>query len=159
MHPQTRHLVLPSSHPSSIQIYSLQTSSLVSELEVAPSNRVSRPFDKPLVPSRVVHIALSDCGGWLATVDMRDDSNEGFGKEIFLKIWEWDATNNTWDLNTKIDSPHGDHSVNSLSFSPSSRIEQREPLLVSTGDDLNVKTWMVRVSSDKKAEVTSNVNL
>jgi NET1-associated nuclear protein 1 (U3 small nucleolar RNA-associated protein 17) len=114
---------------------------------------VSRPFKKPIKPCHVDQIAISNSGEWLATVDMRDGFSEGFGLECYLKFWLWDEMANTWHLNTKIDSPHGNHKVNSLAFNPAS-FETGDVLLVSTGDDGNTKTWCTRLSSQKSDEST-----
>ncbi|KAG2155572.1 WD40-repeat-containing domain protein [Suillus clintonianus] len=59
VHPLSSTLVLPSSHPSSLQTYSPSSSMLVAELEVSPSNRVSRQEDKMLEPSRVERVGTS----------------------------------------------------------------------------------------------------
>lgn len=150
MQPKSQNLILPSSHPSSIQIYSPSAASLIAELEVSPSNRVSRPFQKRLNPSRVDLIAISDCGTWLATIDMRDGSDEGMGLNVFLKIWQGDELEKTWDLNTKIDRPHGSSKVQSIAFSSSNHVSG--PLLASTGDDANVRTWNLRRQTDKDSE-------
>jgi NET1-associated nuclear protein 1 (U3 small nucleolar RNA-associated protein 17) len=150
MQAKSQTLILPSSHPSFIQIYSPSTACLIAELEVSPSNRVSRPFQKRLNPSRVDLIATSDCGTWLATIDMRDGSDEGMSVDVFLKIWRWNESEKTWDLNTKVDRPHGSNKVNSLAFSPSHH--GAEPLLASTGGDANVKTWNLRRQTDKDPE-------
>lgn len=156
MHPQSGHLFLPSSHPSSLQIYSPTSSSLVTEVEVSPSNRVSRPHEKPLEPCRVDQIAISACGRWLATVDLRDGSDEGFGLEVYLKLWGWYESENRWDLNTKVDRPHGNHKVHSISFSPSAQNEMGT-LLVSTGGDGNTKTWATKVHTEKNEESESEL--
>jgi NET1-associated nuclear protein 1 (U3 small nucleolar RNA-associated protein 17) len=150
MQPKSQNLILPASHPSSIQIYSPSTASLIAELEVSPSNRVSRPFQKRLNPSRVDLIAISDCGTWLATIDMRDGSDEGMGLDVFLKIWQWNESEKAWDLNTKVDRPHGSNKVHSIAFS--STHHGSGPLLASTGGDANVRTWNLRQQTDKDSE-------
>ena len=150
MQPKSRTLILPSSHPSSIQIYSPSAASLIAELEVSPSNRVSRPFQKRLNPSRVDLIAISDCGTWLATIDMRDGSDESIGLDVFLKVWQRNESEKTWDLNTKVDRPHGSNKVHSIAFS--STPHGSGPLLASTGGDANVRTWNLRQQPDKDSE-------
>ncbi|CCA69810.1 hypothetical protein PIIN_03751 [Serendipita indica DSM 11827] len=150
IHARSRNIFLLSSHPSSIQIYSPLSSSLLAELEVAPSNRVSRPYAAPLQPPRVELIAVSECGKWLATVDVRDETSEGFSIEIALKVWYWDETERIWDLNTKIDRPHGPNKLTSIAFSPSSKMQ--ELLLATTGDDHNVKTWCLRATGRKEED-------
>lgn len=134
-------LILPSSHPSSLQIYSPSSSRLISELEVSPSNRVSRRDEKIIVPSCVEHAVISPSGEWLATIDVRK-ADDGFRDEIYLKIWLWDQKGGRWTLNTRIDRPHALHNVTCLAFSPLSK--NCLSYLVTTGDDGNVKTWGLR---------------
>ncbi|KAL1739499.1 WD40-repeat-containing domain protein [Schizophyllum fasciatum] len=142
VHNQTATLILPSSHPSSLQVYSPSASQLVSELEVSPSNRVSRRDDVPLEPARVEKAVVSLSGDWMATVDSRagDDTVRG---EVYLKMWAWDRKSSSWALNTRIDRPHGQGRVIDVRFSPSINLEQ--PLqLVTTGEDGFIKLWRVR---------------
>ena len=147
-HSTTQTLLLPSSHPSSLQVYSLSSSKLHSELEVSPSNRVSRPHEKPLTSPQVDLVSVSSNGEWMATLDARDDPYDGFGMEVSLKIWRWGSTGGRWELNTRIERPHGLHHVRSIEFSPSG-----EGLLVSTGEDGNIKTWVERKVKEKKGDV------
>ncbi|KIL71460.1 hypothetical protein M378DRAFT_188919 [Amanita muscaria Koide BX008] len=140
-------LILPSSHPSALQIYSPYSSKLLYELEVTPSNRVSRRDEKPIVPPRVEKIAVSPLGQWMATIDTREE-DETFHGEIYLKLWRWDSKNAIWILNTRIDRPHGSKRLTALSFSPSSA-----SYLVTTGEDGVVKIWGIRTAKRKSGEV------
>ena len=142
VHPLTFTWLLPSSHPSSLQIYSLSSSSLLSELEVSPSNRVSRRDEKPLLPSRVEKITISSTGSWMATVDSRAGDVD-FRPEVYLKFWSW-VRADEWILNTRIDRPHGVHQVTDISFSPCVRTGT-SPMLVSTGEDARIKVWQLRL--------------
>jgi NET1-associated nuclear protein 1 (U3 small nucleolar RNA-associated protein 17) len=146
VHALSATVILPSSHPSSLQTYSPSRSRLVAELEVAPSNRVSRRESKALEPSRVELAAVSPSGEWMATVDTRigDDSFRG---EAYLKIWQWDKGFGFWLLNSRIDRPHGLMKVTSASFSP-----KPLSLLVTTGQDGNIKTWTLRTVRSKKKD-------
>jgi NET1-associated nuclear protein 1 (U3 small nucleolar RNA-associated protein 17) len=121
-------LILPSSHPQSLQIYSPSTSTLLSELEVSPSNRVSRRDDKPLEVSHVDHVALSSCGLWMATLDTRN-GELGYPPEIFLKIWAWSETASEWSLHSRIDQPHGNNHISNIAFGPQSG---QNPLYLSS---------------------------
>ena len=76
MHHQSATVILPASHPSSLQIYSPESSSLVSELEVSASNRVSRRDEKPLEASRVDYAVVDQRGEWMATIDKRENEEE-----------------------------------------------------------------------------------
>ncbi|OAX43021.1 WD40 repeat-like protein [Rhizopogon vinicolor AM-OR11-026] len=147
VHSLSSTLVLPSSHPSSLQTYSPSSSVLVAELEVSPSNRVSRQEEKMLEPSRVERVVISSSGEWMATIDRRE-GDESFRGEIYLKIWWWDKKTAFWILNTRVDRPHGLEKVTSMSFNPSDDIQ-----LVTTGEDRNVKTWRIRSTKDKKGNV------
>ena len=147
VHSLSSTLVLPSSHPSSLQTYSPSSSMLVAELEVSPSNRVSRQEEKMLEPSRVERVVISPSGEWMATIDRRE-GDESFRGEIYLKIWWWDKKTAFWILNTRVDRPHGLNKVTSMSFNPSDDIQ-----LVTTGEDRNVKTWRIRSTKDKKGYV------
>ncbi|KAG6841761.1 hypothetical protein C0991_007090 [Blastosporella zonata] len=147
VHPLSSTLILPSSHPSSLQIFSPSSLKLVAELEVSPSNRVSRRDDKPIEPSYVEQTSVSLSGEWLATIDVRQ-GDDGFRDEIYLKLWRWDAKSSRWTLNTRVDHPHGFHKVTCISFSPVSK-----HLLVTTGEDGAVKTWGVRSVKRKSGDV------
>ncbi|KAH7916435.1 hypothetical protein BJ138DRAFT_1139745 [Hygrophoropsis aurantiaca] len=147
VHAASDTLILPSSHPSSLQTYSPSSSILIAELEVSPSNRVSRTDDRALEPSRVEHVVISASGEWMATIDRREGDGT-FRGEVYLKFWWWDKKAAFWILNTRIDQPHGSYRVTSLSFNPlgDSQLIQ----LVTTGEDGNVKTWRIRSTKDKK---------
>ncbi|KAJ7786480.1 quinon protein alcohol dehydrogenase-like superfamily [Mycena metata] len=140
VHSLTSTLILPSSHPASLQIYSPISSTLVSELEVSPSNRVSRREreDKPIEPCRIERVTISHLGDWMATIDIRE-GDENIHGESYLKIWRWDRKTGYWILNTRVDRPHGLDKVTDVSFSPAP--EGQPLLLVTAGGDKNIKTW------------------
>ncbi|KAH7334387.1 quinon protein alcohol dehydrogenase-like superfamily [Rhizoctonia solani] len=151
-HSQSNRILLPAAHPASLQVLSRTGAgiSLVGELEVAPSNRISRKDETPIEPIRVGLVSLSNKGKetdaqWLATVDSRADA------EIYLKFWKWnneDSTtrsSNLCTLNTRIDRPHGEHRVTSLAFHP-----RGGEMLATTGEDGIVKMWGIRRSSDEE---------
>lgn len=94
IHPPTRALVLPSSHSSTLQFIDPHSSSVLFDLEVAPSNRVSRRDDKEHEPVSVERVAFSDhvegSNRWMATVEGRKgDQAEGGGLVKTLKFWRW----------------------------------------------------------------------
>ncbi|KAF8807853.1 WD40 repeat-like protein [Phlegmacium glaucopus] len=132
-------LLLPSSHPSSLQVYSPLSATFICELEVSPSNRVSRRDDKPIIPSRVEKAVVSASGKWMATIDSRN-SDAVFRAEVYLKFWSWSTKERNWVLNTRVDRPHGTHKVTYCSFSPISDAGDRM-YLVTTGDDAFIKVW------------------
>ncbi|KAL6310151.1 WD40 repeat-like protein [Sparassis latifolia] len=143
-------LVLPSSHPSSLQTFSLSTSKLISELEVSPSNRVSRRDETPLEPSRVERAVICDSGEWMVTIDSRE-ADETFHGEVYMKVWRWDRKTDAWILNTRVDRPHGLRKVTGLAFSPGAKTKERL-LFVTTGEDQNIKTWRIRATKTKTGD-------
>jgi NET1-associated nuclear protein 1 (U3 small nucleolar RNA-associated protein 17) len=147
VHTLTSSLILPSSHPSSLQVYSPFTSKLIYELEVSPSNKISRRDERPLEPCYIEHTSISSSGDWLASVDCRD-RDDGIRGESYLKIWRWDRKIDQWILNTRIDRPHGLQKVTCLAFSPAPR-ERQSIRLVSTGEDGDVKIWGLRAVKDR----------
>ena len=86
----------------------------------------------------------------MATVDSRI-GDEGFRPEVYLKIWWWDRKSGFWILNSRINRPHGLNEVTSISFSPV--LAKEKILLVTTGEDKQVKTWRLRTNVDRKGEV------
>ncbi|TBU63747.1 WD40 repeat-like protein [Dichomitus squalens] len=151
VHPLSSTLILPSSHPSSLQTFAPSSSKLVSELEVSPSNRVSRRDDKPLQPARVERVVLSDSGDWMATVDTRE-AEDPPRPEVYMKIWQWDRKSGFWILNTRIDRPHGPTRLSGIAFRPGLR-SQEGLLLATVGADGNIKTWRIRSVKTKSEGV------
>jgi NET1-associated nuclear protein 1 (U3 small nucleolar RNA-associated protein 17) len=89
--PGTDNLLLTSSHPSSLQVYSLSQGVNLAEVEVASSNRVAnRRGAAPLEPIRVRDVAASnkqaDGSSWLATYQTWQA--EGFRPEAVLKFFK-----------------------------------------------------------------------
>uniref|UniRef100_A0A0W0FAU9 Putative WD40 repeat-like protein n=1 Tax=Moniliophthora roreri TaxID=221103 RepID=A0A0W0FAU9_MONRR len=147
-HSLTSTVILPSSHPSSLQIYSPSHLEVKSELEVAPSNRVSRRDEKLLEPSRVQKVAVSSSGEWMASIDARTGDAD-FQDEVYLKFWKWDKKISNWILNTRIDRPHGLHQITDMSFSPC--LGESESYLITAGRDGTVKVWRTRSDAWKRS--------
>ncbi|TFK77382.1 WD40 repeat-like protein [Pluteus cervinus] len=150
IHSSTSTLILPSSHPSSLQIYSPGSFTSITELEVAPSNRISRRDEIPIEPSRVVLATTSQDSRWMATVDVRDGEGS-FRDEVYLKFWAWEAAINQWILNTRIDKPHGQRKIAALSFNPATQNTQG-PQCVSIGEDGKIKVWRLKSSKTSSGD-------
>ncbi|KAF7339337.1 WD40 repeat-like protein [Mycena sanguinolenta] len=146
VHSLTSTLILPSSHPASLQVYSPSSSTVVSELEVSPSNRVSRREDKSIEPCRVERATVSASGDWMATIDIREGDESTHG-ECYLKIWRWDRKAGYWILNTRVDRPHGLEKVVHVAFSLTS--DSHSVLLSTVGEDRNVKTFRIQTAKSK----------
>ena len=146
------HVALTAGHPSTLQFVDIASRMHVCDVEVAPSNRVSRPDDEALTPPRVQHVAFSEplAGAvhaeWMATVDGRDGGT--YTSELSLKLWQWDAPRKTYVLNTRIDHPH-ENEVTALCFSP--RLDTDDFLLATAGEEGQIKTWRLATRSLKGA--------
>lgn len=87
----------------------------VTNLNISPN---SLPVSEPVI----THMQISHDGLWLATVDewvppKRDIASLGHGqssvdheqerrREVFLKFWQWQKSDETWALVNRIDAPH-----------------------------------------------------
>lgn len=151
VHPATKALVVPSSHPSTLQFIDPLASNVLFDLEVAASNRVSRRDDKHLEPVAVEHVAFSEPrdgrSEWMATVEgRRSDEREGGGYVKTLKFWRWSG--DKYIVNTQYPRPHGHEDITALAFGaprPSA-----EPFVVTASTSGSVKLWHVRQA--KKSE-------
>lgn len=153
--PASGQLVLLAGHPSTLQFVDIATRSHIRDMEVVPSNRVSRPEDQLITPSAVQHVAFSAPkkdmlhAEWMATVDGREGG--GFTTELSLKLWQWDMRTKSYVLNTRIDLPH-EGTVTSVAFSPLLSEQLLESfLLATTGTDGQVKTWRMSTRALKGA--------
>ncbi|KAI3627916.1 NAN1 [Malassezia furfur] len=150
-------VALTAGHPSTLQFVDVAARQHIRDVEVAPSNRVSRPEDEALTPLRVQHVAFSEPlagathAAWMATVDGRDGGT--YTSELSLKLWAWDAHHQTYVLNTRIDHPH-EHGVTAVSFSP--RQSSAEFLLVTAGAEGQIKTWRIATRTLKGARAETS---
>ncbi|WVQ78204.1 hypothetical protein IAT38_000287 [Cryptococcus sp. DSM 104549] len=160
-HPATSSLVVPSSHPSTLQFIDPVASTVLFDLEVAPSNRVSRRDEKELEPVAVEKVAFSDAQDgrsvWMATMEGRKgDSMQGGGMVKNLKVWKW--ANEKYMVNTQFPRPHSISDVTSVTFSPipaptstsSKAALAPNPYLLTTSANGVAKLWHVRQA--KKSE-------
>jgi NET1-associated nuclear protein 1 (U3 small nucleolar RNA-associated protein 17) len=130
-------------------MYSPASSRLITELEISPSNRVSRRDDTPLEHARVDFVVADPSGRWMVTIDSRSAVLASTDKrEAYMKFWEWKE--GTWILNTRIDGPHGESKVVDLAFQPSALGSN---LFASSGEDGVVRLWnLVEVKSKQGTE-------
>jgi NET1-associated nuclear protein 1 (U3 small nucleolar RNA-associated protein 17) len=149
VHPASKALVVPSSHPSTLQFIDPLESRVLFDLEVAPSNRVSRRDEKELEPVAVEMVAFSAVrdgrSEWMATVEGRPaDEAEGGGLVKTLKFWRWNG--DRYIINTQYPRPHGTEDLTALAFGETGS----EPYAITTATGGSVKLWHVRQA--KKSE-------
>jgi NET1-associated nuclear protein 1 (U3 small nucleolar RNA-associated protein 17) len=124
------------------------------------NNNVS-PSGMPISEPIITQMQTNHDGSWLATVDewvppKRDVESLGLTessikgeqqqrREVYLKFWQWEASDETWALVNRIDSPHhtetdsfGTGRVLALAADPSSTT------FSTIGDDGVVSIWQPR---------------
>lgn len=119
-------VLVPSSHPSSIQFFSPESGSTVAELEISPSNRPSRlDPNSPQPPAvRVTGAVLSPSTStglsYLATSELRPSSPlEGSVSASTLKIWRFDEISRSYTLISRLENPHGVEEIGGMAFTKS----------------------------------------
>ncbi|KAF9417570.1 hypothetical protein BGZ94_009944 [Podila epigama] len=124
--------------PGTIQFFDPIHEQHIMEQEITPRNRVTRVFEKDIIPPRVLHVAFSNEkeARWMVTVDGRDDHETT--PEQYLKFWEYDDDARTYVLNTRVDSPHT-KTITSCIFNP--RQGGQAPMVVTTSLDGKFKVW------------------
>ncbi|KAG8904180.1 DNA helicase rad5 [Tulasnella sp. 403] len=128
---------IASSHPSSVQIYSVQDNARIAEVEVVPSNLVPHREQRTLLaPAVVSQVDFDECADWMATTDHQSDESNGSNH---LKFWRRSA-DRSFVLNTVISRPH-EGKIVLLRFSP--RRSSTNAVLATAGLDGTVKTWCI----------------
>ncbi|KFH63820.1 hypothetical protein MVEG_10513 [Podila verticillata NRRL 6337] len=135
--PRNGHVVL-NGLPGTLQFFDPIHEQHIMELEVSPRNKVSRTYEKEIIPPQVMHVAFSNdkAARWMVTVDGRDDKETT--PELYIKFWEYDDDARTYVLNTRVDSPHT-KTITSCIFNP--RQGNQAPMVVTTSMDGNFKIW------------------
>lgn len=113
----------PLSNSSVLQTYDINTNSHIARQALARTNattlRIS-PEGSQIVAPDVTHLGISHDGKWMATVDdwcpyQQDVEALELGqkgttfitlRETFLKFWKWNSISGSWELATRVDSPH-----------------------------------------------------
>ncbi|BEJ16091.1 hypothetical protein CspHIS471_0506960 [Cutaneotrichosporon sp. HIS471] len=155
VHPASKALVVPSSHPSTLQFIDPLESRVLFDLEVAPSNRVSRRDEKQLEPVAVEMVAFSAVldgrSEWMATVEGRPaDETEGGGLVKTLKFWRWNG--DRYVISTQYPRPHGTEDLTALAFGATGS----EPFAITTAVGGTVKLWHVRQAKKSEQGKTSS---
>jgi NET1-associated nuclear protein 1 (U3 small nucleolar RNA-associated protein 17) len=145
-----------------LQAFDFQNSRHISRQALSRNNVTDfnlGPERTAIVPPDVAFLAISQDGQWLATVDEwlppasdvqylaadedQVEEEQLKRREVHLKFWQLDTTQNVWTLTTRVDAPHSRASEDSLGAgnvlgliaNPVSRG------FVTVGEDAAVKTW------------------
>jgi NET1-associated nuclear protein 1 (U3 small nucleolar RNA-associated protein 17) len=141
---------LGSGHNVSRQAF---TRSHVTNVNITPSaHRISEP--------RVTHMKISFDGNWLATVDewtppTRDveflghqgksvNDERQHRREVYLKFWQWNKENETWELVSRIDAPHSLGDASSAGRVSDLAADSSSLRFSTIGEDGIVRVWSMR---------------
>jgi NET1-associated nuclear protein 1 (U3 small nucleolar RNA-associated protein 17) len=130
-------LVVMNGRVGQLQMINVDTADCVKSLDITQQNYITQERDVTPQNSEVERVAVSDCGGHLATLDCCWTRVP----RITLKFWTFNQTTQKFCLNTQVDCPHDGGAV-SLRFRPGP-----SPLLASCGKDSKVKLWQFSPSS------------
>ncbi|KAJ7375351.1 WD repeat-containing protein 75 [Desmophyllum pertusum] len=129
-----------------IRFYLPQTDQHAFSLDVARQNYVSRTKHEHMFYTQIDHVAFSDDGSWLATVERRDDKKTAL--ELRLKFWEYKKVINgnmtlIYVPNTCVDPPH-DKKIVAVQFQPKQNTDDTTgPLAMTAGRDGKFKIWIL----------------
>jgi len=122
-----------------LQFYDPSEDIVRQSIDIIGENLVSSVRERYVYPTRVKHVAFSDNGNWMATVDEREDRI--LPTERRLKFWRYCDLSKNFILNTLVDPPHKG-SIYSLLIRPDPESLQ-DYMAVTTSEDGDIKTWVL----------------
>jgi len=144
--PRSKALVT-SNMPGVLQFYLPQTDHHAFSLDVVRQNFLSRTKREQIVCTKIDHVAFSDDGGWLATVERRDDKKNAL--ELRLKFWEYNKQDQCYVANTCVDPPH-EKKIVAIQFQPQQKTDNAVgPLAMTAGRDGKFKIWVLAEQGHK----------
>ncbi|NXQ27414.1 WDR75 protein, partial [Alaudala cheleensis] len=141
--PRTKALVL-NGEPGHLQFYSLQSDQQLFSLDIVQRQYIHQ---EGLKQSDLVKVAFSACGTWLATVE---ESEEVTDPELQLKLWFYHEEAQSFELNTRINTPHDNH-ITDMCFREMEELGDDSLILVTTGRDCVFKVWVMVEDNDPEA--------
>ncbi|XP_037084684.1 WD repeat-containing protein 75-like [Pollicipes pollicipes] len=127
-----------------LQLFSPHDRRDLYSIDVVQTNYLTRERTGAPVTCDVTRAAVTSDGGWMATLEERDDGRTT--PERRLKFWRFDAVQQSYALNTCVDDPH-DSTLTALEFQPGPDAKVA-PLAVTTGTDGAIKYWCLVDDSD-----------
>lgn len=145
-----------------LQTFDMGTASSISRQAIARNNVTNiniTPNANRLTEPMTVNMKISSSGEWLATVDewtpperdldhltnqSHDVENEKDSRrEVFLKFWQRSGESNTWELITRIDSPHfATSDVGKAGRILDMAVDPVSSRFATIGEDGVVRTWI-----------------
>ncbi|KAL8183741.1 UNVERIFIED_CONTAM: WD repeat-containing protein 75 [Gekko kuhli] len=141
--PRTNALVL-NGKPGHLQFYSLQNDKQLYNLDIVQQEYIHQ---HGLDQVELVKAAFDSRGGWLATVEQRED--KGGELELQMKLWAYDEQKQSFALNTQINMPHEDH-ITALCFRDTGEPNNNPPTVVTASEDGRFKVWVFLAESDEE---------
>ncbi|XP_072541570.1 WD repeat-containing protein 75 [Salminus brasiliensis] len=141
---RTKALVL-NGRPGHLQFYSLQQDKQLYSLDIVQQEYI---YEAGLDQFEVMKAAFDVRGTWLATVEEKGRSTSDL--EFALKLWGYNETAQSFELNTTITAAHQDR-ITSLCFSPSTETT----MLVTAAKDGQFKVWLLVPDSETQKEQAS----
>ncbi|KAL4617989.1 WD repeat-containing protein 75 [Arapaima gigas] len=141
--PRTKALVC-NGKPGHLQFYSLRHDKQLYNLDIVQQEYI---HESGLHQYEVTKAAIDAQGSWLATVEERQENAE---LDISLKLWAYDETTQSFQLNTTISMPH-EGQISAMCFSSCSETT----MLVTTGQDGHFKAWLLANSPNAQDEGAS----
>ncbi|XP_056351738.1 WD repeat-containing protein 75 [Oenanthe melanoleuca] len=142
--PRTKALVL-NGEPGHLQFYSLQSDQQLFSLDIVQRQYIHQA---DLKQSDLVKVAFSARGTWLATVE---ESEEVTDPELQLKLWLYNEEIQSFELNTRINTPHDNH-ITDMCFRDMDELGEDSLILVTTGRDCVFKVWVMVEDTDPEAQ-------
>lgn len=148
-HSPTDCLVLNGKPDGAIQFYQPKEDTVKHTIDLVGENRISEVYKRYVYPTRVMKIAISTDGVWMATIEEREDKI--LPTERKLKFWKYSEEKKTYSLSTLVDPPHKED-VNSLTFRPPSKSSAFDYMVVTTSNDGDAKVWVLATENNEDKE-------
>ncbi|KAI2792101.1 hypothetical protein POX_b02137 [Penicillium oxalicum] len=167
-HPERLMVTVPASYHISQQGHHRPSSAVLQTFDIRSNYHISRqalartnattldigPDGAPIVAPDVSQMDVSQDGKWMASVDSwtpnpqdvealtYTTSQKEFATshpEVYLKFWKWNASNDSWELVTRIDGPHFRDSRNAAVLGLEARPFSHE--FATLGADAFLRVW------------------
>jgi len=136
-----RSIIMNCGKPGHLQMISIDDGKLISNLDIVGENYISpSEISSECFYNDVKRLTIHSSENWLVTFEEKYSNRNPFiddeeQTERKIRFWKWNSNSNQFELNTTIEYPHGDKTLNEMLFHPT-KLE-----LVTTGNDGLMKLW------------------